>query len=94
MKFTNLDPLTLDQTLCVRQYPEDNVFYRTLLLKDHPRQIEEYLVSLDFQLRLFVQVCVSKTNTAELEIASEDLFILLCKGSIPHLVDDLKTTRT
>lgn len=74
----------------MRQYPEDDVFNRALLLENHPRQVQKHLVPLHFQLRFFVQVRVSETDPAELEVTGEDLFVLLREGGVSYFVDDLK----
>lgn len=41
---THLHPLTPNQALRVREYPQHHVFDRALLLEDHPRQVQQHLV--------------------------------------------------
>lgn len=69
----NLHPLTLYQTLHVRQYAKDHVFDGALLLKDHACQIEQHLITLDFQLRFLKQLRITQSDATELQVRGEDL---------------------
>lgn len=84
-----LHPLTLDQTLRVRENSEDHVLNGALLLEDHTRQVKQNLVPLDLQLRLLVEMRIAQTNTAELQVTREYLLILLGKRSVATFVNHL-----
>lgn len=84
-----LHPLTLDQTLRVRENSEDHVLNGALLLEDHTRQVKQNLVPFDLQLRLLVEMRIAQSNTAELQVTREYLLILLGKRSVATFVNHL-----
>lgn len=69
----NLDTLALDETLHVGEYAEDHVLYGALLLEDHACQIQQHLISLNFQLRFLKKLRIAQANATELQIRGKDL---------------------
>ena len=85
-----LNPLALDEWLGVREDSEHHVLYGTLLLEDHPCQVEQHLVPLHLQLTLLVQLSIPQPNPTELQIAGEYFLIHGREGWITLLVYHLQ----
>lgn len=69
----DLHTLALDEALHVRQDSEHHVLNRALLLENHSRQIQQDLIPLHLQLRLFVQLRIPQPDSAELQVRCKDL---------------------
>lgn len=69
----DLHALALDETLHVGENAEDHVLDGALLLEDHARQIQQHLITLDFQLRFLKELRIAQANATELQIRGKDL---------------------
>lgn len=66
------------------------MFYRALLLEDHPSQVQQHLVPLHLQLRPLVKLSVSEADAAELKVGRENFLIVRREGTIALLIYNLK----
>lgn len=87
---THLNPMTLDERLCVCENAKHHMLHRALLLKDHSRQIQQHLIALHFQLTFFIQLRVPQPDATKLQITGKYFFVGCCKGCIIRFVDHLQ----
>lgn len=87
--FIYLHSLALNQALHMRQYAQHHMLNRALLLEYHSRQIQQHLIPFDLELRLFVQLSVAQTDTAELQIRRKHTFVVLRKSVAVQFVNHL-----
>ena len=66
--------------------PRHHLLQCALLLEDDPGQVKQDLVPLHLQLRPFVNLCVPKAESAELEIFFKDGTVVITEVAVIVLV--------